>query len=74
MLRTGLIDKISVFHQKNPLPMLNMYCILELSRSITILQAYMAKWAKKCFGAEVLIKTGWKLSEAEVEFGPDWLG
>ena len=38
------------------------------------LPAYLVKWAKKRFGAEVLIKTGWNLSEAEVEFGSDWLG
>ena len=30
--------------------MLNMYCILELKRGITIPQAYMAKWAIKCLG------------------------
>jgi len=37
------------------------------------LPAYIAKWAKKRFGAEALIKTGWNLSEAEAEYGPDWL-
>jgi len=51
--------------------MLNLYCILELRRGIIIPQAYMAKWVKKRFGAETLIKTGWNLSEAE--YGPDWL-
>jgi hypothetical protein len=35
--------------------------------------AYLAKWAKKRFGAEILLKTGWNLSEAEAEYGPDWL-
>jgi len=39
MLRTGLIGKINVFRLKHPLPMLNMYCILELRRGITIPQA-----------------------------------
>jgi hypothetical protein len=34
---------------------------------------YMAKFAKKLFGAEVLIQGGYNLSEAEAEFGPDWL-
>jgi hypothetical protein len=34
---------------------------------------YMAKFAKQLFGAEVLIKGGYNLSEAEAEFGPDWL-
>ena len=37
------------------------------------LPAYIAKWAKKRFGADALIKTGWNLSEAEAEYGPDWL-
>jgi hypothetical protein len=37
--------------------MLNMYCILELKRGITIPQAYMAKWEKKRFGVEILLKT-----------------
>jgi hypothetical protein len=36
--------------------------------------AYLAKWAKKRFGAEILLKTGWNLSEAEAEYGHDWLG
>jgi hypothetical protein len=36
------------------------------------LPPYLAKWAKKRFGAEALIKTGWNLSEAEAEYGPDW--
>jgi len=37
------------------------------------LPAYLAKWAKKRFGADALIKTGWNLSEADAEYGPDWL-
>ena len=37
------------------------------------LPAYLAKWAKKRFGAETLVKTGWNLSEAEAEYGSDWL-
>jgi hypothetical protein len=37
------------------------------------LPAYLAKWAKKRFGAEALIATGWNLSEAEAEYGSDWL-
>jgi hypothetical protein len=37
------------------------------------LPAYLAKWSKKRFGAEILLKTGWNLSEAEAEYGPDWL-
>jgi hypothetical protein len=37
------------------------------------LPAYLAKWAKKRFGAEILLKTGWNLAEADAEYGPDWL-
>jgi len=37
------------------------------------LPPYLAKWAKKRFGAEALIETGWNLSEAEAEYGHDWL-
>ena len=45
---------------------------LELQKTIP-LPAYLAKWAKKRFGADTLIKTGWNLSEAEDEYGRDWL-
>jgi len=62
-----LIGKINVFRLKHPLPMLNMYCILELRRGITIPQIYMAKRAKKHFGAKILLKTGWDLFEVEYE-------
>ena len=34
---------------------------------------YLAKVAKKTMGAEFLIQGGWNLSEAEAEFGSDWL-
>jgi hypothetical protein len=34
---------------------------------------YMAKYVKDFFGAEALRKGGYDLSEAEAEFGPDWL-
>ena len=37
------------------------------------LPPYLAKYAKKYFGAETLVKTGWNLSAAEAEFGSDWL-
>ena len=36
------------------------------------LPPYLAKYAKKYFGAETLIKTGWNLSAAEAEFVPGW--
>ena len=34
---------------------------------------YLAKVMKEKMGAAFLIKGGWNLSEAEAEFGPDWL-
>ena len=37
------------------------------------LAPYLAKIGKDYFGAECVIKTGWNLSAAEEEFGPDWL-
>jgi len=44
----------------------------KLEKSIP-LPAYLAKWAKKRFGAKALIETGWNLSEAEAEYGINWL-
>jgi hypothetical protein len=43
-----------------------------LMRSIPM-PPYMARVAKKTMGADFLIKGGYNLSEAEAEFGPDWL-
>ena len=37
------------------------------------LPPYLAKIAKEKIGPEFFAKTGWNLSEAEAEFGPDWL-
>jgi len=34
---------------------------------------YLAKIYKEKVGVEELIKSGWNLSEAEAEFGKDWL-
>jgi hypothetical protein len=34
---------------------------------------YLAKWAKNHMGPNFLIEYGWNLSEAEAEFGEDWL-
>ena len=44
----------------------------KLERSIP-LSPYLAKWAKKRLGAEFLIENGWNLSDAEAQYGPDWL-
>ena len=34
---------------------------------------YLAKVAKEKIGVDFLINGGWNLSEAEAEFGADWL-
>jgi hypothetical protein len=34
---------------------------------------YLAKFAKSHLGADFLVKGGFNLSEAEAEFGKDWL-
>jgi hypothetical protein len=34
---------------------------------------YLAKMAKEKMGMDFLINGGWNLSEAEAEFGSDWL-
>ena len=34
---------------------------------------YLAKVMKDKMGADYLIRGGWNLSEAEAEFGPNWL-
>ena len=43
-----------------------------LIRSIPM-PPYLAKVYKEKVGVEHLINSGWNLSEAEAEFGPDWL-
>jgi len=43
-----------------------------LTRSIPM-PPYLAKVAKEKIGADFLINGGWNLSEAEAEFGSDWL-
>ena len=37
------------------------------------LPPYLAKVIKEKVGAYFLIKEGWNLSEAEAEFGPNWI-
>jgi hypothetical protein len=37
------------------------------------LAPYLAKFYKDHLGLEALLKTGWNLSEAEMEYGPDFL-
>ena len=34
---------------------------------------YLAMIIKNNFGADNLLKAGWDLSEADAEYGPDWL-
>jgi len=43
-----------------------------LTRSIPM-PPYLAKVAKEKIGIDFLINGGWNLSEAEAEFGSDWL-
>jgi hypothetical protein len=43
-----------------------------LTRSIPM-SPFLAKFAKEHLGADFLIKGGWNLSEAEAEYGSDWL-
>ena len=43
-----------------------------LMRSIPM-PPYLSKIYKEKVGAEQLIESGWNLSEAEEEFGEDWL-
>ncbi|GHT56891.1 hypothetical protein FACS1894109_07390 [Spirochaetia bacterium] len=37
------------------------------------LAPYLAKWCKDMIGPEFLTKNGFNLSEAEAEYGPEWL-
>ena len=34
---------------------------------------WLAEWNKKYIGADYLRNSGWDLSDAEAEFGKDWL-
>jgi hypothetical protein len=34
---------------------------------------YLAKWCKDMMGTDFLLETGFNLSEAEHEYGQDWL-
>jgi len=43
-----------------------------LTRTIPM-APWLAKIMKEKVGADYLINSGWNLSEAEAEFGPDWL-
>jgi hypothetical protein len=38
------------------------------------LAPHLAKIAKETFGADFLRQSGWDLSEANEEYGPNWLG
>jgi len=37
------------------------------------LAPYLAKFIKDYLGAEALLQMGWNLTEAEAEYGSDWL-
>jgi hypothetical protein len=42
-------------------------------RNTVPMQPYLVKFYKDHLGLDALLKTGWNLSEAEAEFGPEWL-
>jgi hypothetical protein len=45
----------------------------KMHREMVPMLPYMAKWAKDHLGADWLIEGGWNLSEANAEYGDDWL-
>jgi hypothetical protein len=45
---------------------------MKLAKTIPM-PAWLAEWNKKYIGADYLRNSGWNLSEAEAEFGHDWL-
>jgi hypothetical protein len=45
---------------------------MKLSKSIPM-PPWLAEWNKKYVGADYLRNSGWNLSDAEAEFGHDWL-
>ncbi|MDR3147649.1 MAG: hypothetical protein LBU00_04645 [Treponema sp.] len=45
----------------------------KMHREMIPMPPYMAKWAKDHLGADWLIEGGWNLSEANAEYGDDWL-
>jgi hypothetical protein len=51
----------------------NMEEYLRIMREELPLAPYLAEFAKNRIGADYLVKNGFNLSEAEAEFGSDWL-
>jgi len=45
---------------------------IQLTKTIPM-PPFLAKIMKEKVGADYLTNEGWNLSEAEAEFGPDWL-
>jgi hypothetical protein len=45
----------------------------KMHREVIPMLPYMAKWVKDHLGADSLIEGGWNLTEANVEYGEDWL-
>jgi hypothetical protein len=45
----------------------------KMHREMVPMLPYMAKWLKDHVGADWLIEGGWNLSEANAEYGADWL-
>jgi hypothetical protein len=45
----------------------------KMQREMIPMPPYMAKWAKDHLGTDFLVEGGWNLSEADAEYGEDWL-
>jgi hypothetical protein len=45
---------------------------MKLAKTIPM-EPWQAEWCKKYVGADYLRNSGWNLSDAEAEFGPNWL-
>jgi hypothetical protein len=68
-IQEKLAISMKAIEQKN---LGNMEEYYRITRSIPM-SPYLAKFAKDHFGADFLIQSGWNLSEAEAEYGSDWL-
>jgi hypothetical protein len=45
----------------------------KMQREMIPMPPYIAKWAKDHLGVDWLTEGGWNLSEANAEYGADWL-
>lgn len=68
----SIYDKLAISMQAFELEKQGKYEEAQKIMHTIPLPSYLAKWAKKRFGVETLINTGWNLSEAEAEYGSDF--